>query len=126
MSEWQETKLKDLCEKVTVGHVGPMADAYQNNGIPFLRPLNIKSFNLDLGDVKFISNEFHTKLRKSALHPGDVVVVRGRLSWDGSGDSEIAARLKLFRFGNRSSRQGSESAFHHSDIQFCFRPDTCV
>lgn len=76
MSEWQETKLKDLCEKVTVGHVGSMADDYQDDGIPFLRSLNIKPFRLDLCDVKFINNEFNMKLRKSALHPGDVVVVR--------------------------------------------------
>ena len=76
MSEWQATKLKDLCEKVTVGHVGSMADDYQSHGITFLRSLNIKPFSLDLCDVKFISNEFHSKLRKSALHPGDVVVVR--------------------------------------------------
>src|SRR6266481_9123735 len=76
MIDWPEIKLKDLCDKVTVGHVGAMVDFYEDNGIPFLRSLNIKPFNLELSDVKFIGHEFHTKLRKSALRPGDVVVVR--------------------------------------------------
>jgi type I restriction enzyme S subunit len=76
MSQWKPTKLKDLCDKVTVGHVGTMAIRYQASGIPFLRSLNIKPFCIDLDDVKFIDEGFHHKLRKSALRPGDVVVVR--------------------------------------------------
>lgn len=76
MTHWREIKLKDLCEKVTVGHVGPMADRYRDSGITFLRSLNIKPFNLDFRDVKFIDDEFNHELRKSVLRPGDVVVVR--------------------------------------------------
>src|SRR4051794_8589704 len=76
MSDWREIKLKDLCKRVTVGHVGSMAEEYQESGIPFLRSLNIKPFALDLADVKFIDAGFHYKLRKSALRPGDVAVVR--------------------------------------------------
>ncbi len=76
MIQWNEIKLKELCERVTVGHVGPMAGDYQDAGIPFLRSLNIRPFHFDLIDVKFISDAFHHKLRKSALRPGDVVVVR--------------------------------------------------
>ena len=67
--------LGDLAE-LTVGHVGPMASEYVLEGIPFLRSLNIRPFRIDLADVKYITPEFHSRLRKSALAPGDVVVVR--------------------------------------------------
>jgi type I restriction enzyme S subunit len=70
-----ERVLGDLAD-LTVGHVGPMATEYVENGIPFLRSLNVRPFKIDLDGVKYISNDFHERLRKSALKPGDVVVVR--------------------------------------------------
>lgn len=70
-----ERLLGDLAD-LTVGHVGPMASEYVGYGIPFLRSLNVQPFRLDLAGVKFITPEFHAKLQKSALGPGDVVVVR--------------------------------------------------
>jgi type I restriction enzyme S subunit len=70
------TKLKDVCDRITVGHVGTMAENYTAEGIPFLRSQNIEPFRLHMDDVKFVPREFHEKLRKSALHPGDVAVVR--------------------------------------------------
>ncbi|WP_141202349.1 MULTISPECIES: restriction endonuclease subunit S [Thiomonas] len=53
-----------------------MADQYVAEGVPFLRSLNVRPFEIDLGDVKYISRDFHDRLRKSALRPGDVVIVR--------------------------------------------------
>jgi len=70
-----ERLLGDLAE-LTVGHVGSMASEYVEEGIPFLRSLNVQPFRLDLSGVKYISPEFHAKLQKSELSPGDVVVVR--------------------------------------------------
>lgn len=70
-----ERVLGDLAD-LTVGHVGPMATEYVESGIPFLRSLNIRPFRIDLDGVKYISNAFHERLGKSALKPGDVVVVR--------------------------------------------------
>jgi len=72
----RRVKLKEVCREVTVGHVGPMADEYVDDGIPFLRSQNILPFRLDDSNLKFISETFHKKLKKSALSPGDVVVVR--------------------------------------------------
>jgi len=69
-------KLKDVCDRITVGHVGPMADKYTAEGVPFLRSQNIMPFRLNLEDIKFVPPDFHEKLRKSALQPGDVAVVR--------------------------------------------------
>ncbi len=75
-STWRQSKLKDICCDITVGHVGPMASQYVKNGIPFLRSQNIEPFRLNRDDIKYISDEFHAKLKKSALKPGEVVVVR--------------------------------------------------
>ena len=72
----RQVKLKDVCLDVTVGHVGPMADEYVDDGIPFLRSQNILPFRLDDANLKFINEAFHKRLKKSALSPGDVVVVR--------------------------------------------------
>jgi type I restriction enzyme S subunit len=73
---WREVKLKDVCREITVGYVGPMAKEYVDEGVPFLRSQNIQLFRLDLSSVKYVSPQFHSKLKKSALTPGDVAVVR--------------------------------------------------
>ena len=76
MSTWREIKLKDVCEQITVGHVGSMATEYKEQGIPFLRSLNINPFRLSFDNLKFIDANFHEKLKKSALKAGDLVIVR--------------------------------------------------
>jgi type I restriction enzyme S subunit len=53
-----------------------MKDEYVPEGISFLRSQNIHPFRLNLADIKFVTPEFHAKLKKSALKPGDVAVVR--------------------------------------------------
>jgi type I restriction enzyme, S subunit len=74
--EWRRVRLVDVCQRITVGHVGPMADQYVAEGIVFLRSQNVQPFRIDLTDVKRISPEFHAKIRKSELRPGDVIIVR--------------------------------------------------
>lgn len=76
LNDWREVRLEDVCERITVGHVGSMANEYVSEGIPFLRSQNITPFKVDLRDVKYITSEFNEKLKKSALKPGDVAVVR--------------------------------------------------
>lgn len=73
---WRKVTLKEVCREITVGHVGSMAKEYVEEGIPFLRSQNILPFSLELSSVKYITPEFHAKLKKSALVPGDVAVVR--------------------------------------------------
>jgi type I restriction enzyme S subunit len=53
-----------------------MATEYFETGVPFLRSLNVDPFTIKLNDVKYIDKEFHERLKKSALRPGDVVIVR--------------------------------------------------
>jgi type I restriction enzyme S subunit len=53
-----------------------MKDKYVEDGIPFLRSQNVRANRFRPEGLTFISEEFHAKLKKSELHPGDVVVVR--------------------------------------------------
>ena len=73
---WFEVKLKDVAEEVTVGYVGPMTSEYKLQGVPFLRSKNVKPYSINLEDIRYISETFHTKIKKSKLQPGDVVIVR--------------------------------------------------
>jgi type I restriction enzyme S subunit len=76
MSDWREVLLEDVAEEITVGYVGPMASEYVAEGVPFLRSQNVEPLRINLQDMKFITMEFHDRLAKSALSPGDVVIVR--------------------------------------------------
>ncbi|MED4754996.1 restriction endonuclease subunit S [Brevibacillus choshinensis] len=76
ISEWREVLLEDVSSELTVGFVGSMAAEYVDTGVPFLRSLNIEPYRINLNDIKFISPDFHKKLSKSKLEPGDVVIVR--------------------------------------------------
>ena len=68
--------LGGFAREITVGHVGPMVSEYVETGIPFLRSQNILPYRISTDEIKYISPEFHHKLRKSSLRPGDVVIVR--------------------------------------------------
>lgn len=74
--DWPKVTIDDVASDVTVGHVGPMADEYLEVGVPFLRSLSVERFGIRQEGMKFISPDFHKKLKKSALVPGDVVIVR--------------------------------------------------
>ena len=76
IGNWPLVTIEDVALDVTVGHVGPMADQYLEAGVPFLRSLSVEPFGIKTEGLKFISPEFHRKLKKSALVPGDVVIVR--------------------------------------------------
>ncbi len=79
-NETRQVKLKEICE-ITVGHVGPMAKEYVESGIPFLRSQNVLPFKLNVSNIKYISCEFHKKLKKSALYPGNTCCCTNWLSW---------------------------------------------
>jgi type I restriction enzyme S subunit len=69
-------QLADVCEEITVGHVGSMATQYKEAGVPFLRSQNIRPFRVSLDNLVFIDESFHRSLAKSTLRPGDVAIVR--------------------------------------------------
>jgi type I restriction enzyme S subunit len=74
--DWRDVALEDVADELTVGYVGPMASEYVDEGIPFLRSLNVDPLRINKNDLKFITPEFHSRIRKSRLTPGDVVIVR--------------------------------------------------
>lgn len=69
-------RLEEVCDRVTVGHVGSMASKYVPAGIPFLRSKNVKPYRISMEDLVHIDEGFHGKLTKSSLAPGDLVIVR--------------------------------------------------
>lgn len=75
-AQWPVVQLDEVADDITVGHVGPMATEYVSTGVPFLRSQNVEPFRVSLDDVKFVGRDFHARLTKSALRPGDVVIVR--------------------------------------------------
>jgi type I restriction enzyme S subunit len=73
---WTWSTIQQMAERVTVGHVGPMRNEYRSEGIPFLRCQNVRENYFDPTGLVYISRQFHESLKKSALQPGDLVVVR--------------------------------------------------
>jgi type I restriction enzyme, S subunit len=73
---WTDRPLHALCRRITVGHVGSMANQYKPVGIPFLRSQNIRPFSVSMENLVFIDEEFHATLAKSSLQAGDVAIVR--------------------------------------------------
>jgi type I restriction enzyme S subunit len=75
---WVEKRLGEICERVSVGHVGPTAEFYckEAEGIPFLRSQNVRRGHLDWDGIQYVTKEFHSKLRKSQLRAGDLLFVR--------------------------------------------------
>ncbi len=76
ISTWRDVALEDVADELTVGYVGPMASEYIDDGIPFLRSLNVEPLRINKNNLKFITPEFHQRIQKSRLTPGDVVIVR--------------------------------------------------
>ncbi len=74
----QAVRLGDICERVSVGHVGPTSEFYcePTEGIPFLRSQNVRRGRLSLDGLQFVTEEFHRRLRKSQLRAGDLLFVR--------------------------------------------------
>jgi type I restriction enzyme S subunit len=75
-SDWRTVKLSEVAIEVTVGFVGTMTNEYIDHGIPFLRSLNVDRFKINSRDIRYVSRDFHSRISKSRLIPGDVVIVR--------------------------------------------------
>jgi type I restriction enzyme S subunit len=74
--EWGWASVEQISTRVTVGYVGRMKNEYVAHGVPFLRSQNVRPNRFDDAGLLYISPEFHLKLEKSRILPGDVVVVR--------------------------------------------------
>lgn len=75
-SGWKWARIVDGVERVTVGFVGSMKKEYVPEGVPFLRTQNVRANRYEPEGLMYVSEDFHRSIAKSALEPGDVVVVR--------------------------------------------------
>lgn len=77
-SKWKRQALRDLCSRVSVGHVGETSKHYTSStdGVPFIRSQNVRPGRISLDGLNYITNDFHQKLKKSQLRAGDLLVVR--------------------------------------------------
>ena len=74
---WPLVELGNVCSRVSVGHVGKTSEYYtDNSGVPFLRTQNVSKTGLELSDIKYVTNDFHSRLKKSQLVEGDVILSR--------------------------------------------------
>jgi len=73
---WCWSTWAQLAERVTVGFVGPMKNEYREDGIAFLRSQNVRANRFDPDGLKRVSAGFHKAISKSALRPGDILIVR--------------------------------------------------
>jgi len=75
---WIWASLSELCERVSVGHVGPTTEYFcsKETGVPFVRSQDVRPGKLHLGEVAHVRQEFHNKLKKSKLRAGDILIVR--------------------------------------------------
>ncbi|MBU2905121.1 restriction endonuclease subunit S [Arenibacter algicola] len=78
MSSINFIKIKDICNKVSVGYVGSTTKYFstKEKGIPFLRSKNIRLGRIDMNDLAYVTKDFHNKNKKSQLKKGDIVIVR--------------------------------------------------
>jgi type I restriction enzyme S subunit len=76
--EWRVTNLADVCERVSVGYVGPTSEYFcePSEGVRMLRSQNVRPGKMELNDVKYVRREFHHKNKKSQLKAGDILFVR--------------------------------------------------
>jgi type I restriction enzyme S subunit len=74
---WPRVEFRSVCDRITVGIVVRPASYYVARGVPALRSLNVKPGKIILDDVVFFSQEDNdTKLTKTRLRAGDLVLVR--------------------------------------------------
>lgn len=73
----EEVTVEQITERVKVGFVGTCEKYYTDaSGIPMLRTGNITDHGIDTSDLKYVTEEFHDKNKKSQIHRGDLLIAR--------------------------------------------------
>lgn len=72
---WKKIKLGEICNKIGSGSTPKGGrEVYLNAGIPIIRSQNVLNGFLDLNDVAFISDEQHSKMKGTWVHPNDILL----------------------------------------------------
>ena len=61
--------IENLCNGTT-----PSGGKFENKGIYFFRSQNFSPESLDFEDMRYVTKEFHDKLKRSALKPDDILI----------------------------------------------------
>ena len=74
----ETTTIEAITKRVKVGFVGTCEKFYTDasSGVPMLRTGNITDSGIDLKSVKYVTEEFHKKNKKSQIHEGDLLIAR--------------------------------------------------
>ena len=78
MDDWEQRKLKDLADKVSVGIATSSSQYFSNReqGIPFIKNQNIKGNWIDDKNLEYISKEFDKANSTKRIKEGDILTVR--------------------------------------------------
>ena len=73
----EKVTVEQITERVKVGFVGTCEKYYTDaSGIPMLRTGNITDHGIDTSDLKYVTEDFHDKNKKSQIHSGDLLIAR--------------------------------------------------
>lgn len=72
------TPLNSLVKRVKVSFVGTINKYYcdESEGVKLIRTQNLTGSKIDYSDVKYVTQEFHQKNKKSQLKKGNLVIAR--------------------------------------------------
>ena len=73
--EWTKVKLGEVCEIGDGNHSSnyPKSSEMVFSGVPFIRGTNLIDGKIDANDIKYISKEKHTQLKKGHLKTNDIL-----------------------------------------------------
>jgi len=76
LEQFPVRKLRNITNKIDVGHVGPMVQHYCEDGVLFVQTQQIGEFFLDLSACVKIDLVFHELLKKSQVSKGNILIAR--------------------------------------------------
>jgi type I restriction enzyme, S subunit len=80
---WKELTIKEICKSISDGNYSskyPRQDEFFNEGIPFVRANNFQNNTIVWKDMRYISKEKHSELKKGHLKENDVLITtRGQI-----------------------------------------------
>ena len=75
--DWEEILLKDADIIISDGNYGeayPKGKDFKNEGVPFIRSVNIQNSKLTFTDMRYISPSLHTQLLQGHLKENDILI----------------------------------------------------
>jgi len=75
---WCWAGFSEICERISVGHVGPTSQYFSDDkdSVPLVRSQDVRPGMLRLGNALHITKTFHSRLKKSQLQGGEILIVR--------------------------------------------------